>query len=95
MDRTVRALVPRMRRYMCRNAAVLDKQSVYTETVIEADASFGGCPGGERGCSAYGACNPVDDGGESWKCRPTNNYMGVANVTDRCALPAGLVAAAP
>lgn len=39
---------------MCRNAAVLDKDSVYTQTTVEADGSFGGCPDGERACSKYG-----------------------------------------
>eukprot|EP00035_Acanthoeca_spectabilis_P003122 m.91471 g.91471 ORF g.91471 m.91471 type:complete len:208 (-) comp11939_c0_seq1:1600-2223(-) len=74
---------------MCKNAQVLDRDSVYTKTIVEADGSFGGCPSGDRTCTAYGACNPVDPYGDTWKCRPTNNYMGVANISQRYPQPQG------
>lgn len=43
---------------MCKNAQVLDRDSVYTKTIVEADGSFGGCPSGDRTCTAYGAVVP-------------------------------------
>jgi len=69
---------------MCRTKSTLDRDSVYTMTVLEVDSTFGGCPSGARTCSKYGACNPIDpSGSEPWQCIPTTPKIGKANVTDR------------
>lgn len=75
--------------YMCRNERDLARDSVYTETVVEVDGTFGGCPTGARACSHYAACNPTDATGETWRCKPTEPTMGKADVRDRYPNPKG------
>lgn len=31
----------------------------------------------------------MDPYGDKWACNPTNNYMGIANITDRYPSPHG------
>jgi hypothetical protein len=74
---------------MCKGQQILDHDSVYTKSIVEVDGTFGGCPGGERTCSKYGACNPTDATAKEWSCRPTTTAVGKASCADRYAKPHG------